>query len=174
MTVPMKPEQYKAAIVETILGMEPQFHVVARLRGGMLRPQLEDALYGWVARIDRHYLGRLWAEPCRRKFRTKGVAFFEVDKNGRHHAHLVLTPPQGASRLHFSINAAEWFRLNPETSLRGCLPRPVTRDGRMFVKWIMPTTEDRRRVVNYVAKGLERREMGSWKFLEELTPRQVL
>ena len=44
----------------------------------------------------------------------------------------------------------------------------------MFVKRIMPTTEDRRRVVNYVAKGLERREMGSWKFLEELTPRQVL
>jgi hypothetical protein len=121
-------DRYKAALVETLRRQRAEFHVVAQLPCGARRHALEDALYAWVARVDRRYLGRSWAAPGRRADRMAGVASFE-EAGGGHHAHLVVRPPSGASRLDFLLNAPLLFQRNPERLLRGVSPRPVAPPG---------------------------------------------
>ena len=58
--------RYKSALVETLRRDGGDFHVVAQLRAGASRAALGDALYAWVARVNRSYLGRSWSgtAPC--------------------------------------------------------------------------------------------------------------
>ena len=93
--------RYKSALVETLRRDGGDFHVVAQLRAGASRAALEDALYAWVARVNRFYLGRSWSAPHRAKDRMKGVVFFETS-GGFHHAHLVVRRPATASSLPFT------------------------------------------------------------------------
>jgi len=119
------------------------------------------------------YLGRSWSEPHRAKDRMKGVVFFETS-GGFHHAHLVVRRPTTASLFHFILNARFLFQPHPEVCLRHLHPRPVALRGAMKVLRIGPTEADLDRVMNYVAKGLEAAiDRSDWKFLDELSPRQV-
>ena len=103
----------------------------------------------------------------------KGVVFFETS-GGFHHAHLVVRRPTTASLFHFILNARFLFQPHPEVCLRHLHPRPVALRGAMKVLRIGPTEADLDRVMNYVAKGLEvATDRCDWKFLDELSPRQV-
>ena len=166
-------DQYKAALVTALDNYGGEFHVVAQLPVGRSRAALEDALYAWVARVDRHYLGRSWAAADRRAERMKGVVFFETS-GGNDHAHVILTPPAGASRLHFELQAKYFFERHSVKLLRAVYRKAVTERGRMWVRRIEPTESDRLKVLNYVAKGLEvRPDRCEWKFLDELRPMQA-
>ena len=165
--------RYKSALVETLRRDGGDFHVVAQLRAGASRAALEDALYAWVARVNRFYLGRSWSAPHRAKDRMKGVLFFETS-GGFHHAHLVARRPATASSLHFMLNARFCFQPNPAACVRLLYPRPVAPRGTMTFMRIGSTEADLGRVMNYVAKRLEAAiDRSGWKFLDELSPRQV-
>jgi hypothetical protein len=167
--------RYKEALVEALVCEGESFHIVAELPPGAPRAALEDALYQWVARVNRYFLGRNWCKPHNHVRQMKGVVFFETGRvGGHHHAHLVVTPPKGVPWFIFAPHARFLFQLHPEPCFRR-LYRPVTRRGQMHVRRIKPTHEDRTRVIHYVAKELEGnpRAVTTWKFIEDLTPRQV-
>ena len=165
--------KYKAALVTALAQSGGDFHVVAQLPVGRSRAALEDALYAWVARVDRHYLGRSWSAPHRRPERMRGVVFFETS-GGNDHAHLVVTAPATAAPLHFLLHARYLFQVHPVQSLRAVYGRSVTRRGSMRVWRIGETGDDRERVLNYVAKGLEvSLDRCEWKFLDQLAPMQA-
>lgn len=167
--------RYKEALVETFVHGGEAFHIVAELPPGAPRSALEDALYHWIARVNRWFLGRNWHLPHNRVSRMKGVVFFEKGKvAGHHHAHLVVSPPKGVAWFTFRQHVPFLFQLHPESCFRR-LYRPVTRRGQMHIRRINPSHEDRVKVMRYVAKDLERnpRAVSEWKFIEDLTPRQV-
>jgi len=158
--------RYKSALVETLRRDGGDFHVVAQLRAGASRAALEDALYAWVARVNRSYLGRSWSgtAPCQGSY--EGI------------------PPRSPccpstchrlfSSLHFMLNARFCFQPNPAACLRQLYPRPVAPRGTMTFMRIGSTEADLGRVMNYVAKRLEAAiDRSGWKFLDELSPRQV-
>jgi hypothetical protein len=164
---------YRTALAELFAGAPgPLFHVTAMLPPGASREMLEDRLRAWAARIDRCYLGRNWAKPPYLNRRMRGVVFFE--RSPHHHAHLVVTPPEGASRLHFLLNARFWFERHREPLLRSVYPIPVADRGRMLVQLIRPTAADVARVIGYGSKEIEFRvdAIAEWKFLADLTGRQ--
>ena len=164
----------KNALVEALMRQAGEFHVVAELPLAASRSALEDAVRGWDARVNRHYLGRSWAAPHRAGERMTGVVFFEGGE-AFPHAHLVVRPPAGASRLHFELTAPFWFQPAPDPLLRGCYPRPVAPRGTMRVIRIGSDPSDRERVLAYASKGLERWDADAvpWKFLDELQARQL-
>ncbi len=100
--------RYKAALVAALAQNGGDFHVMAQLPVGRSRAALADALYAWVARVDRYYLGRSWSASHHRAERMRGVVFFETS-GGNDHAHLVVTAPAGASPLHFLLHARYLF-----------------------------------------------------------------
>jgi hypothetical protein len=161
----------KSALVETWAAMKGTHHIVAELPPIAGRAALESAIHGWVARIDRFYLGRHWAAPRCRHLRMKGIVVFE-DRGGYFHAHLVVRPPAKASPFHFYMHAPLWFASHPSNLMRHLYPRPVAVLAKMHVRRIEPTEADLKRVLNYVSKDLI--DNGDWKFIEELTPRQIL
>jgi hypothetical protein len=150
----------------------PHFHVTAMLPPESSLAALEDRLRGWAARIDRCYLGRNWAKPPYVDRRMRGVVFFE--RSPHHHAHLVVNPPESASRLHFLLNARFWFERHPEPLLRSVYPNPVADRGRMLVQLIRPPAADVARVIGYGSKEMEFRSdaIAEWKNLADLTGRQ--
>jgi hypothetical protein len=102
----------------------------------------------------------------------KGVVFFE--ESGGFHAHMVVSPPAGASRPHFQMNAPYWFRPSPEGLLWRFYPKPISPRGQMRIIPVRPEPSELRKLLSYVAKGLEQAGgEGRWKFLDELHPRQV-
>lgn len=144
----------------------PLFHVTAMLPPGASRAALEESLRGWVARVDRSYLGRRWqSQPARR---MAGIAFFEAYPGP--HAHLVIRPPANASPEHFHRTAASWFRPDAE---RDRPTKPVTERGKMLIQLIGSHPSDLARVAGYVTKEMEYRpEAGTdWKFIGDLSRR---
>jgi hypothetical protein len=167
---------YKAALIDGLSTQESAFHIVAELPPGASHDALEDSLYAWKGHVDHYYLGRSWARAHQRANRMSGVVFFETGRGGGHpHAHLIAVPPKPASRLHFLLWARFFFQPHPEKCLRRCYPKPIASRGKMHIERIGPTPSDRRRVLNYVAKELERSEKAitAWKFLDQLSPRHV-
>ena len=161
----------KPALVETWAALKGTHHIVAELPPVAGRAALENAIHGWVARVDRYYLGRDWAAPRLKHLRMKGIVVFE-NRGGYLHAHLVVRPPAKASLFHFQMHAPMWFASHPSNLMRHLYPRPVADRGKMHVRRIEPTETDLKRVLNYVSKDLI--DDGDWKFIEELTPRQIL
>jgi hypothetical protein len=170
LTPQIEPHRYKHALVETLMRQRGEFHVVAQLAPPAPCRALEDALYAWVGRINRHYIGRNWTAPHRAEDRMNGGVFFE--ESGGFHAHMVVRPPVGASGIHFLMNAPFWFQPYREPLLRRFYPTPIDHHGQMRVIPIGPDPSDLRRVLSYAAKGLERGDE-HWKFLDELQPRQL-
>ena len=165
----------KPALVEFLAEQRFDFHIVAELSPSAPRSVLEDAIYGWVARVNRRFLGRGWSAPHRRHQRMRGVAFFETN-GGYHHAHMLVGPPAGASLLRFEMCARYFFQAHPCEELRLWYPRPVApRGGIMHVRRIRPTHADRVRVAGYAAKTTEWSVAATenWKLLEDLSPRQA-
>ena len=168
--------KYKSALVELLPAQKDLFHVVAELPPGASRAALEDSLYAWAARVDRHYVGRGWSRPHHRANRMCGLVFFETGRRGGHvHAHMIVAAPTPASPLHFLIYGRFFFQRQSEPCLRRCYPNPVSSRGQMHITRVGRTHADRRRVLNYVAKEIEGSEeaIGAWKFLDQLTPRHV-
>jgi hypothetical protein len=95
------------------------------------------ALHAWVARVDRHYLGRSWSKAHRSEDRMKGVVFFE-NNGGYEHAHLVVRPPAGASRAAFG-STRFLFQPHPNRHEQYLYPRPVTMRGAIKMWHIGPT-----------------------------------
>src|SRR5262249_32272612 len=144
MSISANRRRPKDALVEALTRQRGEFHVIAQLPPAASLRALEDALYDWVARIDRHFLGRGWAGPHRVADRMKGVAFFEGGV-AFPHAHLVVRAPRGASPLQFELTAPFWFQSARDPCLRGCYPRPVAPRGRMRVIRIGQKPSDLRR-----------------------------
>lgn len=162
---------YRNALVQMLAASgERCFHVTAELPPDTSRAMLAECLREWAARVDRFYLGRNWAK-CDHQKRMKGVVFFET--RPYHHAHLVVTPPEGAGPLHFMLYAQFWFAPQEEPLLRRVYPRPVTTDGRMMIQKIEPGGSNLERVLAYDTKEMEYRPSAieDWKFLDHLTRR---
>ena len=85
---------------------------------------------------------------------------------------MIIQPPAGASRLHFALYARDWFyKIREKRNVR---PRPVTAKGHMKVDWLR-TDLDRIKTMGYSAKHLEWGfDRGDWKYLDQLSPRQVV
>jgi hypothetical protein len=145
------------------------FFITATLTPSASRKAVEDALYEWISRVNRYYLGRSWKRSPH--LQMQGVAFFET-RNG-HHAHLIVRPPVRASALHFALNAREWF-YNARPYIRPPINKPVTKKGKMTVDWLK-TEQDRVNAINYAAKHLEWRfNEGDWKYIGQMSARQLV
>ena len=145
--------------------------IVAQLPPVAGRAALESVLHGWVARVDRYYLGRDWASPRHKHMRMKGVVVFE-NRGGYLHAHMVVRPPAKASLFHFQMHAPLLFSRPSCNLMRHLYPKPVADRGKMHVRRIEPTEADLMRVLSYVSKDLYYDD--DWKFIEELTSRQII
>jgi hypothetical protein len=146
--------------------------VIAELRPGQSRAELENALYEWVVRVNRRYLGRNWYRPENAQRRMTGVVVFEEGLGGWH-AHALLNPPQGVDALKFVEETPYIWSSSPNPVLPDGERRGLVRGGKMFARLIGPTRSDRLRVARYDAKGLEAHEdndASMWKFIDQLTP----
>lgn len=158
---------YKQGLVEMLAGMPGlAFNVTAALHPGASETEVEVALRGWVARVNRHYLGRNWLRQPSKA--TSGIVFFE--DRPYHHAHAVIAPPQGASFLHFELYGRFWFEPYPAKELAWAYPRPVHHRGKMLIQRLGPTKEDLERTTGYNAKRIEKdfRAITAWKMIEDL------
>lgn len=163
-------QSYKRALVEMLADMPGlAFNVTAELHPGASRQEVEAALRGWVARVNRYYLGRNWLQKPDKAI--TGVVFFEDRPS--HHAHAVVAPPVGASFLHFELYAPFWFEPYPARELVRFYPRPLHPRGKMFIQRIGPTREDLERTAKYNAKRIERHSEATaeWKMLRDLSLR---
>jgi len=161
----------KQALIDMLVAAEVRHHIVAELPPGATEVGILATLRHWAARVDRHYLGRNWAQRCRMTERLAGAVFLERGKvAGLPHAHMVVRPPVTANDLHFVWNVPFWFAPHPVRELRSFYPRPVTERGKMHITPIGETVDDRRKVASYAAKGLERSDLAykNWCLVADL------
>ena len=159
---------YKAKLVEFAKRQSYSFHVTASLNSDGSIAKLEDCLRGWVARVDRYYLGRSWLR--RPEHRMQGVVFFEQGPvRTQNHAHLLVSPPAGAPEQDFALRVPSWWSA-VETDAMPIVIRPVTRYGQMYVQQVH-TPADLKRVAGYDMKDFERgcQAIEKWKFLADLS-----
>ncbi|UVK55848.1 hypothetical protein DBIPINDM_002411 [Mesorhizobium sp. AR02] len=158
---------YKQGLVELVAGMPGlAFNVTAGLHPGASRTEVEAALRGWVARVNRYYLGRNWLRQPSKG--TSGIVFFE--DRPHNHAHAIVAPPLGASFLHFELYGRFWFEPYPAKELASFYPRPVHHRGKMLIQRLGRTKEDLDRTAGYNAKRIERdfRAITAWKMINDL------
>ena len=149
------------------------FNITATLPPYWTERRLEIAVYDWKVRINREFLGHHWARQEGNQM--DGIVVFE--RKPFPHAHMMLVPPNGKrSWDHFFLLAPMWFAPPFESELAHLFPKPVTKDGKMYIQRIQQTDADFRRVGSYNFKEIEwfMDAAERWKFIRQLEGRQVL
>jgi hypothetical protein len=166
--------EYKKQLVAALASLFPSphglFHVTAELPPGATRAALDRAIRTWLARVDRHYLGRNWASPHLKSLRTDGVIFYEAN-GGNLHAHMVIKPSgKKGSAFRFSMEAKYLYQRHPSKFWRRFRKQPVADRGIMHVQAIGSSLADLNRVLGYDAKQLEwsNKSILEWNFISHL------